>query len=122
MTTISSIPDLIAQIDNAQKRPQFSKERTHVRIWFRGQPGPNSPLKPRVYRDKMASMNEGGRLRTERDLMQDFRLQSGALRDSRATDEEVYFLQQHYRMPTRLLGLDNEPIGGFVLRRGRQTG
>jgi hypothetical protein len=61
----------------------------------------------------MASMNEGGRLRTERDLMQDFRLQSGALRDSRATDEEVYLLQQHYRMPRRLLDWTTSPLAGL---------
>jgi hypothetical protein len=112
---ITGVSDLISEIDDALGRPEFSKEQTHVKIWFRGQPGSGSEwsLKPRVYRDDMANRNEHDRLQTERMLMQDFKLQSGALRNTKATDEELYFLQQHYRMPTRLLDWTTNPLASL---------
>lgn len=36
-------------------------------------------------------------------MTQDFRVQAAGVLTGRETDAELYFLEQHYRMPTRLL-------------------
>ena len=46
----------------------------------------------------------------ERLMMGDFRVLSSSIRRGSETDEELYFLQQHYRMPTRLLDWTTNPL------------
>jgi hypothetical protein len=82
------------------------KERhAHVRLWFRGHADEEWKLEPGVYRSTFqpASESEEDRLLKERHLTQDFRVGSAGLRESQMSDEDLYFLQQHYGMPTRLL-------------------
>jgi hypothetical protein len=49
----------------------------------------------------------------ERHLTQDFRVFSASLRSESASDEELYFIQQHYRMPTRLLDWTANPLAAL---------
>lgn len=111
---INSISDVLQAVDSFRGK---AEEHTHLRIWFRGQGRP-WPLSPNVYRKDFLSTREGEtrgendsrRLRKEAHLTQDFLHFSAQLRSGRETDEELYFLQQHYGMPTRLLDWSTTPL------------
>jgi hypothetical protein len=85
------------------------KPHAHVRAWFRGQGDESWPLQPGVYRDNFAK-NDSDRIRKERHLTQDFVALSTPIRDAHQSDAEIYFVQQHYRMPTRLLDWSLNPL------------
>jgi hypothetical protein len=107
--TISNVPDLINEI---AKSGFADRPRAHVRLWFRGQPQRDLSLKPRVYRDNFGK-DEADRLDIERNLTQDFSIMSSSIRGGSETDTELYFLQQHYRMPTRLLDWTTDPMAAL---------
>jgi hypothetical protein len=82
----------------------------HVGVWFRGQPDESWDLVPGVYRADFPVNDEDERLRLERHLAQDFRVMSAGIRRGDESEAELYFLQQHYRMRTRLLDWTNNPL------------
>jgi hypothetical protein len=108
--TISSVTDLVNQIAESGFA---NRRRAHVRLWFRGQSQKDLSLKPRVYRGDFANKNKDDRLDIERNLAQDFSILSSSIRRGAETDTELYFLQQHYRMPTRLLDWTANPLAAL---------
>jgi hypothetical protein len=108
--TITRVQDLL---DLIAKSKLADKEQAHVRLWFRGQSKASWTLSPGVYRSNFPATNERERLNIEGHLTQDFRVQCAGLLSGPKTDAELYFLQQHYRMPTRLLDWTHSPLAAL---------
>lgn len=107
---ITRVQDLLEQIDHSGIA---DKTHAHARIWFRGHSDAAWNLRPGVYRSDFPAEDEAARLKLERHLSQDFRAMSAGLINPNAGEPELYFLQQHYRMRTRLLDWSNNALAGL---------
>jgi hypothetical protein len=107
---IQSVDDFLRELAAI---PFVTGRHSHVRVWFRGQPEAGLELQSGVYRPTFPAADETERLLTEQHLAQDFRVESAGLLTGRETDAELYFLQQHYRFPTRLLDWTHTPLASL---------
>jgi hypothetical protein len=107
LKTLSSVSDAI---DAVRQWQNFDDPiEGHLRYWFRGQAKSEWPLIPKLFR-LFKNSNKQATLDGERYMVRDFRLTSYPLRSGRETLEDLYFLQQHYAMPTRLLDWTTNPL------------
>jgi hypothetical protein len=110
------VASLLAAINDTKLTEQA---HAHVRVWFRGHGNERWSLEPGVYRPGFAA-NEAERIRKERHLTQDFLAMSAPLRDYKS-DAEAYFVEQHYRMQTRLLDWSLNPLAAVFFALEPET-
>jgi hypothetical protein len=109
-TFSGSIESVAALLELLAKIGTDRVPNAHVRFWFRGQAKHGWPLTPKVYR---AFPQDKARLGIERRMNQEFRMMSAQLRKGGESDARIYFLQQHYGMPTRLLDWTTSPLAAL---------
>ena len=109
--TIQSVRDLLDHLNTLA----FTREsHSHNKVWFRGAADVGRfKLVPGVYRSNFPGATEDERLLHECHLTQDFRVRSAGLIGDNCSDAKLYFLQQHYSMPTRLLDWTNNALAGL---------
>jgi hypothetical protein len=109
---ITNVQDLLKYLPEIAPA---DKPRSHIRFMFRGQRDATWKLHPGVYRStfNVKDEDETARLNRERNLMKDFRAFSAGLRTVHESLADLYLLQQHYRMPTRLLDWTNNALAAL---------
>jgi hypothetical protein len=111
--TIETINQLMEELQGELARV----EKPHLNLWFRGQSRADWKLLPKVFRPDFVK-DPKKRIEKERFLNQDFRVRSAGIRKGTESDAELYFLQQHYGMPTRLLDWSTSPLAALFFALG----
>jgi hypothetical protein len=132
MAEIQPPPDCIDQVDtvgrylevvsNWHHRHKITEEKFLSGVWFRGNGRLYPvPLRPGVYRDDFTNRakkltcgvnDEEKRLNLEREILYEFRASGAELLNANKIID-VYFIAQHYGMPTRLLDWTTNPLAGL---------
>ena len=117
-TTVGAYLEIIS---GWHKTQHIAEETFLSGIWFRGSGTVYAvPLRPGVYRDgftaraklSYGSDDEEKRLNLERHMLSEFK-SSGAILLNANDITDVYFIAQHYGMPTRLLDWTMNPLAGL---------
>jgi hypothetical protein len=112
---IDSVSQLLKHLGHDAKF--LNEPAGHLRAWFRGHADETWKLVPGVYRPGFLPVDsadeEDKRLELERQLIGDFHIMSAGIRRGDEGEAELYFLQQHYRMRTRLLDWTNNPLAAL---------
>jgi len=106
---VKTVSDLLERVRNLRKlwRPdaQPKSRGEELALWFRGQRSANWGLSPRIYRPEFARAEEA-------EIFLEFQSKALQLLQARIPQSayEWYFLMQHCRSPTRLLGWTDNPL------------
>jgi hypothetical protein len=111
---IDSVPQLLKHLGYDAK--YLDDPDAHLRAWFRGHADESWELHPGVYRQGFlpdGKDDENERFKLEQQLTRDFLAMSDGIRRGDEGEAELYLLQQHYRMRTRLLDWTSNPLAAL---------
>ena len=122
-----STSQLLEQITKWHDRHKMGTSDAHRRVWYRGHSDQAYVLWPGVSRSSFTASSaaiygkdaEERRLNREREMLNEFRTFGATLLNPDAI-VEVYFVAQHFGMPTRLLDWTTNPLAAlFFAVKGR---
>jgi hypothetical protein len=116
----TTVAEFLERVSEWHKKRKIPVARAKRSVWFRGHKDDFAP-EPGIYRDDFAKAADSFSsaatedekiLNLEREMLGEFR-SSGAAHFDPAQFIEVYFIAQHFGMPTRLLDWSSNPLAGL---------